>query len=146
MQGQASTGSNQSRQAQKTHYQETYGHLKGHKDAGTNMNFDVENKKIEVRSVNINHLVKRFATNIFRSYDVDKRTGKYSSNYAGSTLSSSATGSANTPNYTTATSKASTILFGSMSTGNLSTCPGTAKGQVKLFCASPKTGKRKKSI
>ena len=41
------------------------------------MGADVENRKVEVRSANINHLVKRFANNIFKGYKVDRRTGKY---------------------------------------------------------------------
>lgn len=61
----------------KSHFHDAYKQFKEYKDAGTSLNFDVGNKKIEVRSANINNLVKRFAAHIYERYGVERKTGKY---------------------------------------------------------------------
>jgi len=47
-----------------------------HKDKGTSIYFNLENKMFCVREVNINMLVKVFASRIYEHYHIDRATGR----------------------------------------------------------------------
>ena len=76
LQSQVEIGNKSTEQPRKGHLNQAYRNFNEYKGVGTSINFDVDNKKVEVRTANINNLVKKFASNIYKSYGVEQRTGK----------------------------------------------------------------------
>lgn len=66
----------------------------------------------DIKTMNIQQLVKRFALRIFHEANIDEKTGKYLSPHLGSTSSSSTTGSSSTRPSTKTTTRASTTRSG----------------------------------
>jgi len=43
----------------------------------TSLNLKIDGKDIEVKTSNIQHLVKKFARKLFKEYNINEKTGKY---------------------------------------------------------------------
>jgi hypothetical protein len=61
---------------QESHFKQAFKNILQHKDEGTSIYFDLENKMFCVREVNINTLVKIFASRIYEHYHIDKAKGR----------------------------------------------------------------------
>lgn len=60
-----------------SYFKQTFKNLLKHKDEGTSVFFDLENKKFCVRHVNISKLVRVFASRIYEKYGLDRITDRY---------------------------------------------------------------------